>query len=432
MPPVVLGLWLGYGALYSVLSLLRHFTYHGQIDLSYYLREIWGLGHGHYDLPLVQSPCVLGLHLEPILLPLSLLSRLGVPLPPLLLILQAAAVGLLSWPAYRLGQRHLGPRGGLIAAAAALLFPTVTVATLHDFHPVTLALAPLLGVIDALDEGRPRRALWLGALALLCREDIALQLAGVALVFAAQGRDPRQRRGAVLLALGLLAYFGVYVLLLQPRWLPPSGSYGLHFRAAAARSGKDVVVFALRHPLQLAGLLCTWDRVMYPVVLLGAVGFLPLLRPAYLIGAVPIAAINLLSEFPRVRTLEAHYATALVPFLLGPAVLGAGALRRRWAGRGPGLLAAPAGLLLLSCAVSHYQHGGSPLSLRSSRFSWALFRKSPRHEQIRAAVAAVPPGASVAARPGPLSHLCERPRSISPPEYDDGDPVDIRLTVSAE
>ena len=52
--------------------------------MSYYLRLCWGLAHSYYDLPLVQSPHILGLHLEPILLPLALLNRLGVPLVPLL------------------------------------------------------------------------------------------------------------------------------------------------------------------------------------------------------------------------------------------------------------------------------------------------------------------------------------------------------------
>ena len=65
----------------------------------------------------------------------------------------------------------------MLAALCALFYPTVTVATLHDFHPVTLALTPLLFVIEGLEAGAPRRAFLAGLLALSCREDIALQLA---------------------------------------------------------------------------------------------------------------------------------------------------------------------------------------------------------------------------------------------------------------
>ena len=48
---------------------------------------------------------------------------------------------------------------------------------------------------------------------------------------------------------------------------------------------------------------------------------------------------------------------------------------------------------------------------------------------LRAALQTVPAGASVAAPPGLLAHLAERPRILSPPEYDDGRPVDVRLTL---
>ena len=159
---VLAGLIAGYAGLYAVLCWQRFVSFHAQIDLSYYLRQAWGLGHGRFDLPLVQAPHIIGLHLEPVMLPLALLGRLGVPLVPLLLLGQAVAVALLAWPAWELGNRHLGERAAPWAAAAALLYPTVTVATLHDFHPVTLALAPLFSFIAALDQGRLRRALALG------------------------------------------------------------------------------------------------------------------------------------------------------------------------------------------------------------------------------------------------------------------------------
>lgn len=427
----------GYALFYSVLSLLRFETFHAQIDMSYYLRLVWGLGHGHYDLPLVQAPHVLGLHLEPVLLPLALLSALGVPVAPVLLVLQAAAVALLAWPAYRLARRHLPAPGGaegaaLPAALLALLYPTVTVATLHDFHPVTLALAPLLGVIDALDEGARRRALWLGAVALGCREDIALQLALLCAVEAPRLQGPGgARRRCMLLAAGLLGYFAAYVFWLQPRFLPAAGSYGLHFQelgGAAARSGRDVALFALRHPLRFLGHLGGGGRLLYPVTLLWPVAFLPLLAPRYLLAALPVAAINLLSDFPRVRTIEAHYATGLVPFVVGPAILGLGRavgwLRRR----GPEPLArAPLLLYLLLALLAHERHGASPLAWHSARFRRADFVPGAGFAETRAAVRSVPAGASVAARPGPLAHLAERPRAISPPEYDDGRPVDVRL-----
>ena len=442
----------GYAGLYFFLCWQRWQSFHAQIDLSYYGRLCWGLMHGRHDLPLVQATHILGLHLEPVLLPLVLLGRLGVPLLPLLLFVQALAVALLAWPAWNLAQRHLGPRAGFWGALGALLYPTVTVATLHDFHPVTLALAPLLGFVDALDQGRLRRALLCGGLALLCREDVALQLALGLVAYVLPGRgglQPAPGRGAAKLRLGggllaalLVAYFLTYIVVVQPRYLPHFGSYGLHFagipgaQGEAVHSGRDMLLTVLRHPLALLGLLATAERAGYVVQLLWPVGFVALLAPRALAGALPILAINFLSGFPGVRTIESHYTTAMVPFLIGAALIGGGRLRtflsRKWSAQDPRLgerlgLGIAGGLVgLLTCAQVY--HGGSPLAVRSTRFSWSLFHDPPDAAALRTAIAQVPPQASVAARPGPLAHLCERPRAISPPEYDDGQPVNVVLT----
>lgn len=441
---------LGYTLLYTALCWRRFATFHAQIDMSYYLRLIWGLGHGHSDLPLVRAPHVLGLHLEPGVLPLCVLGRLGVPLPPLLLFTQALAVALLAWPAYRMGARHLvtllptsvpsaqrPPIAGLLAALCALIYPTVTVATLHDFHPVTLALTPLLFVIEGLEAGAPRRAFLAGLLALSCREDIALQLA--CLLFAYSLRPaatrPLSRRTACILVGLLLLYCGVYLLVIQPRFVPAVGSYHLHFDRIAAALGtpigssRDLVLAALRHPLRMLAFFATSDRLLYPLLLLFPVAFLGLLSPLPLAGALPIVGINFLSGFPGVLRLESHYTTAIVPFVLGAGILGAGRLgnflsrraasdRLRW-----GCLAA-----LFFCGFfAHLLHGGSPLALLSTRFAWRDFIDGKEAPGLRRQIAAVPPSASVAARPGPLAHLAERPRAMSPPEYDDGKPTDVTI-----
>ncbi|MFO0572944.1 MAG: DUF2079 domain-containing protein [Polyangia bacterium] len=442
-----------YTLLYGWLCWRRYATFHAQIDLSYYLRLVWGLAFGHLDLPLVQCRHVIGLHLEPVLLPLVALRRLGVPGAPLLLCVQAAVVALLAWPAYRLGRRHLGGPGPALAfSLAALLYPTVTVATLHDFHPVTLALAPLLGVIDALDEGRLRRGLLLGALALMCREDVAVQLALLCLAHALwppAAINQRYTRPILIririmlisIATMLVGYFVIYLFIQRP-YIPQLGSYGLHFAALpggeSARSGTDLLRLLVRRPWRVLPLLLSADRLRYLFELLWPLVFLPLLAPRALAGALPVLLINFLSGFPKVRSIESHYTTALVPFVLGAAVLGAGRLRR-WIElrggelRGGGRRAGPllAGLLVAGTALAHGLHGGSPLALRSPRYRATDFVDGPEAPSLRQKVAAVPPAVSVAARPGPLAHLCERPRATSPPEYDDGQPVDVVLTEEA-
>ena len=434
-----------YATLYAALSWRRFATFHSQLDMSYYLRQVWGLSHGHYDHPLVQAKNVLGLHLEPLLVPLALLGRLGLPIGPLVLVVQAVAVALSAWPAYRLGVRHLGlgARGGFVAALVALLYPTVSVATLHDFHPVTVALFPLLATIDALDEGNLKRALVFAGLALCCREDIALQLACLFVAYSLFAGAPFARTRAQKLqlwaiALGLCVYFFAYVLGLQPRYVPATGSYGLHFAkigaalGVSAHSARELFLGGIAHPLRLIAFLFDAERLKYLGLLLFTMAFLPLFAVRPLAGALPILALNLFSSFPGVLRLESHYTTALVPFFLGAGLIGAGRLRALFARVRPTmndavLSWAIACALLFTVGITHVLHGGSPLSIYSDRFDWANFRGGARAEAIRQKLAQIPPAAAVAARPGPLAHLCERPRIQSPPEFDDGKPVDVIL-----
>jgi uncharacterized membrane protein len=421
-----------YAAGYGWMAWQRFAAFHSTLDTSYYLRLVWGLAHGRSDLPLVNARHFLGLHLEPILFPLALLHGLGVPLAPLLLGAQTLAAALVAVPAFRLAQRHLGsPRLGLAGALAALLYPTITVATLHDFHPVTLAVPLLLAAVDALDEDRLRRAAAFALVALACREDVALQLAFLALAVAV-GRKGRARALACAASAALVAYFAIYVLVVQPPLVPPAGSWSLHFAPVGGveiRSGADLLRAAASHPAAFLAHLATLDRLSYAPMLLWPLGFLGLLAPRFLLCALPVFLINLLSDFPRVRAVEAHYATTIAPFVIGASLIGAGRLRGLLAGRGR--LAIPAAMLALVTA-SHVLWGGSPLALASPKWRTTSFAEPANAAAIREAIRSVPGDASVSAHPNILAHLSERPRPVWLPDYTDGLPVDRVIAIVPE
>jgi uncharacterized membrane protein len=184
----------------------------------------------------------------------------------MLLAAQALGTAAVIFPAARLARRRLSPLvGDGVAFAAALsvyLIPTVTRCVDYDFHPSTMAITPLFWFIDALDEGDWKRAwTWFFA-ALAFREDVGLQGAAVALTFLVL---PRER-----------------------------GDVG------------GVLGHAFADPGALARYLVSGDRKLYLVWLLATVAFLPLASPRWLFGALPLVAINLLSDVPGVRAVQAH------------------------------------------------------------------------------------------------------------------------------
>jgi uncharacterized membrane protein len=400
-----------FSAVFGTLSILRFETFHSRsLDMAYYVRLVWGLAHGDLDQPVVNAPHVLGLHLEPVLLPLALLGRLGAPIPELLLVVQALAAGAALFPALALARRHLaahaGERLAFAAALAIYLLPTVTRCVDYDFHPATMALWPLMAFVEALDAGRWRRAVAWFAAALACREDVGLQAGLVAVTWLAAPARPGDRPRAAALAAFGFAWFFVYALAVQPRFLAETGSFNLHFgRFGGGRGGVGgVLEAALADPAALVAYLLSGDRLLYPVALLAQVAFLPVLAPRFLAGALPLVAINLLSDFPNIRGIHTHYITAAAPFFVGAGIAGAARLAARLGNRRPAPRVA-SGALVAAAALAYLLRGTSPLSPE-----WRLQSYLPDDTYVpyRAIVATTPPDAEVAANVRLLAHLAER------------------------
>jgi uncharacterized membrane protein len=385
-------------AIFSAVALGRYAAWHScTLDMAYYTRLVWGLGRGDPSQPVVDAAHWLGLHFEPVLLPLAAASRLGLPTAPMLLVVQALAGAAVIYPATDFLRR----RPGLAAVApglalAVFLVPAFTRNLDFDFHPNTVAVWPLLAFVNALDAGRwPSAARWL-LLAATCREDIALQGAAAALF--APGVPGRVRLG---FAVAGLAWFALYAGLVQPMFAHAHdrSSFAQHFGHLGVSGGAGVpgVVAALADtPGAVLSRLLTLDRVLYPVAVLASLAFLPLRGPRWLAGATPVLGINLLSGFDGVRALDAHYLTAAAPFVFAAAVDGAS--------RAPDAALAARRLVLAGLVTTAWVLGPDlPGRVRA----WLPDADTAR---ARAAAAAIPAGAPVVAPSEILAHLAERPR----------------------
>src|SRR2546430_15439939 len=108
-PSIVAALALTYFLLYSVLSVLRHLTYHSfGFDLGLFDQVFWNTTQGRLfestmsqALPIPHS--LLGDHFSPVFL-LVMPFYFAFPHPETLLVIQTLALALRAWPVYLLAK----------------------------------------------------------------------------------------------------------------------------------------------------------------------------------------------------------------------------------------------------------------------------------------------------------------------------------------
>jgi len=154
-PGIVALLIILYIAVFSALAVARHEAFETlAFDLGDYDQAVWNTIHGRIlRLTNVEGLTTrLAMHVEPILLPVSLFYLIYSS-PKTLLVLQTVAVALGAWPVYLLAREKMQSEfGGVVFALAYLLFPALESANLFDFHAVTLAPVFLLSAFYFLEE----------------------------------------------------------------------------------------------------------------------------------------------------------------------------------------------------------------------------------------------------------------------------------------
>ncbi len=321
------------GVVFAGLGLARFHTFHNRtFDLAFYTRMAWGWSHFDFWDPFLEAS-VLGEHLSPVLLPLGLLGWVFGTANVLLVAQSASAVGA-AWTLGRVAERNLqGLHIGNVwwlGAAGLLLHPNVVHVLSYEAHPGTLALWPLAWLLDRIDAGDGRGAMWATVCVLACREDLALMcaMAGVVALFVRPSARPIRRRTALLIVLGSVTYLMVFMLYLHPQFAPAMGSFDLHFGRWGDTPGEAVRGF-LADPTDLFAHLTSERNLTYLPRVLAPLALLSLLGPRWLLVALPVFAINLVSTFETTPNLDSHYLTPALPALVMAALTGLGRLPAR-------------------------------------------------------------------------------------------------------
>ena len=90
----------------------------------------------------------------------------------------------------------------------------------------------------------------------------------------------------------------------------------------------EIAKYIITHPIQVAQLMFTNEKLVYLRSLLLPLAFLPLLAPRPLVLGVPILALNLLSERAAQYSYQHHYSLLLIPGLFAATIYAAGNLQR--------------------------------------------------------------------------------------------------------
>ena len=327
---VKVGVWLlviAFAVTFFMLALRRHAALATNgMDLGNVDQALWNTAHGHFLAFTNMAPVTnrLALHVEPILLLLVPFYWLGLGGPGLLLVLQAVVVALGAWPVYWLARDELpSPHGWLhlVFPLAYLLAPALQAAVLYDFHAVTLAPTLLLLAFYYMESERPWRYALFAALAVACKEDMALAVAALGVYGLLVDRRWRWGLLTILLA---GAWFGLAVFTIQPAFSPTGGNVQADRYAWLGSTPAAMMETFFRHP----GVVWqhVWQTANLPGYLAGLLwptGFLAVFGPLAWLPALPSLAVNLLSDNPFSWRLEDfHYAAPIVPFVFIAAVHG--------------------------------------------------------------------------------------------------------------
>jgi uncharacterized membrane protein len=375
-------------------ALHRHFGTYG-FDVGIYDQGTWLLSRLRAPFVTVRGLNLFGDHASYILVLVAPLYRLWAD-PRLLLLLQALALAVPAWVVYRLGAKHLGnPAAGLAVAIAYLAFPAMQWALTWQFHPETLAATFLALAALAADERRTRLMVaWLG-LALLCREDVGLVVAGFGGLLILTGQRAVGRR---VLATGLIWW--VLATFLFIPWA--NGRQTNLFELNYGVTGIGPIAFLRALPSMIGRALATAlsnQGLGYLLLVLIPLLGLPLLAPRALLPVAPALFLNLAAIPPEPHQIRYQYLATAAPFLAIATVAGLRvvASRRR-------ALVAPLLVALVVAALAMDQRFG-PAPWSHDRI---VATASPADQARDRALAMIPADVPVSAQFNLVAHLSHR------------------------
>jgi uncharacterized membrane protein len=368
-------------------------------DLGAFTQAAWLITRGDPALVTIRGTHVLAEQAGFTFYPVAGLTSF-LPAIPTLLVVQSAMLALGVVPLWRLARRVADLRVGaaLVLLVAYALYPALHEVNAAGFHPAAVALPALLGMALFGLTGR----WWLfgacAVVAVLTRADLGLVTAAFGGLLVLEGR---RKAGLWTLALSV-AYLAVALLVIQPYYAGGAFVHATAFEGFGT-SPLGVLGGLLAHPFRAIGDLVDQQNFEVLVMLFAPVFFLPFIAPRYLLPAVPLECLYLISNVSEDRIPHAEHAVAATAFIFVAATFALAKIGRRTIERvnvDRRVLAA----LLLASAVFFVKD--SPASPYHDPWAWGVRDIS---DQARLDAADfISDDASVRASPALLPLLAER------------------------
>jgi uncharacterized membrane protein len=296
-------------------SSARHALFHSTAyDLAIFDQAVYLISQNQTPFSSLMAVNILGDHTAFIFYPLALLYKIY-PDVHWLLFVQAISLALGAWPSWSLArQAGLNERKSMAVAAVYLLYPAVFNVNLFDFHPEVIAVPAFLAAIVA---ARLDKILWFCAaivLILSCKAVLSLTVAAMGLWLLLFDK----KRNCGLLAL----FFGVAWFLIATQAIIPYFNQGREHAGIGryqylGKSVLEIAVNLILKPNLVLGRVFSLETFEYLALLLFPVIWW--ISPRHLtplISAVPMLAMNILSDIPAQRDLIHQYSIPIFPFLL--------------------------------------------------------------------------------------------------------------------
>ena len=361
-------------------------------DFGIYDQALWLLSRFESPFITIMGRQLFGDHTSFILLFLVPFCWV-LPTAKVLLVAQAAALGIAALPAFLIAREKL--RNEMLAALMAiayLLHPAVGWTNLEQFHPDVFEV-PLL--LFALWFMLRSRWVWYAVsvgLLLLVKEDVGL-LVFVLGIYVALRHD--RRVGLATSAAGALSFVAAMYWILPAlngvgtlnTWRIPFGGPGGVVRTAVTKPGTLLAyVFGEERPWYL------W-QMFFPLA------GLSLLAPSVLVIAAAPLASNLLTTFYYQYDIHYHYGTLIIPVLVTATIY---AVARA---RSMELRAMLVSLVVGTSLVAAYLWGATPFSRQDPPIADPNYPTIP---YIQRAIGLIPDDAVVSAHYAYVPHVDHR------------------------